>query len=171
MSLVGGRFARRYAGDMSSDPEDEALSWEGDDALEARRPTVRRPAPSDAGAPASDHTAVSAGEPVGDADDDPQGMGTAALVGLGILGGVYLLYTVGWVIGGAGMLSKAMFMLPAPLYLASLWLAVLAPALWFTAALLLTRDARIWVRFAALVVGALLLVPWPFVVAGGGGVL
>lgn len=172
---------------MSSDPEDDALSWDGDDALDARR-TSPRPqkrddiaspeekradatAPASADAPsrasvtgASEVTAVAE-------DDEYQGIGTAALVGLGILGGIYLLYTVGWFLGGAGMQAKAMFMLPAPLYLASLWIAILAPGLWFASALVLTRGGKTWVRFAALIVGALLLVPWPFVVAGGGGAL
>lgn len=104
-------------------------------------------------------------------DDQSQGIGTATLVLLGILGGVYLLYTIGWAIGGLGMQTKAMFMVPAPLYLASVWIAVLAPALWFAATLMLTRGAKDWVRIGALVVGAALLVPWPFVVAGGGGAL
>lgn len=172
---------------MSSDPEDDALNWAGDDALDARRPSPRpqkrdhiassEETRTDATAPASadvsSQASVTAAPDVnatGD-DDDDQGIGTAALVGLGILGGVYLLYTVGWFLGGAGMQTKAMFMLPAPLYLASLWIAILAPGLWFASALVLTRGAKTWVRFAALIVGALLLVPWPFVIAGGGGAL
>lgn len=178
---------------MNSDPEDDALSWEGDDALEARRPHPRREQDRDvasrrpadrrsadqgsaeaADAPASGHpVAPATADSVrgADVEDEPQGIGTATLVLLGILGGVYLLYTIGWAIGGVGMQAKAMFMLPAPLYLASMWIAVLAPALWFTATILLTRGGRDWVRISALVVGAALLVPWPFVVAGGGGAL
>ncbi len=127
------------------------------------------PASIDAQAVASD-VDVSATDAT-DEDDAYQSTGTAALVGLGILGGIYLLYTVGWFLGGAGMQAKAMFMLPAPLYLASLWIAILAPGLWFASALVLTRGAKTWVRFTALIVGALLLVPWPFVVAGGGAAL
>ena len=181
MSLVGGRLQRRYAGEMNSDPEDDALSWDGDDALEARRPDPARrtSAPGRDRAPAAPHVAgnaarqraTGAGDPLPDAEDEPQGIGTATLVLLGILGGVYLLYTIGWVIGGVGMQAKAMFMLPASLYLASMWIAVLAPALWFVSTLMLTRGSRDWVRISALVVGAALLVPWPFVVAGGGGAL
>lgn len=155
---------------MNPDPEDDALSWEGDDALEARRPDPRRAPSADVahGGPAGREPADARAAEV---DDEPQGIGTATLVLLGIFGGVYLLYTIGWAIGGVGMQAKAMFMLPAPLYLASMWIAVLAPALWFTATLMLTRGGRDWVRISALVVGAALLVPWPFVVAGGGGAL
>lgn len=173
---------------MNSEPEDDALSWEGDDALEARRPARgrRAAAPAARGAAGSssearDSTearAADAGEhvpdaaaTVPDAEDEPRGIGTVSLLMLGILGGVYLLYTIGWAVGGVGMQAKAMFMLPAPLYLASMWIAVLAPALWFVATLLLTRGGRDWVRISSLVVGAALLVPWPFVVAGGGGAL
>lgn len=164
---------------MNSDPEDDALNWEGDDALEARRPVVRRREPAPAAEQSASADAVreisgdrSPATGVDDGDEEePSGIGTATLVMLGILGGVYLLYTIGWVIGGFGMQAKAMFMLPAPLYLASMWIAVLAPALWFIATLILTRGAKDWVRVSALVVGAALLVPWPFVVAGGGGVL
>ena len=47
-------------------------------------------------------------------------------------------------------------------------LALFAP---FLGTLMLTRGSRDWVRIIALVVGAALLVPWPFVVAGGGGAL
>ena len=121
--------------------------------------------------PAASSVAASGAHLADEADEEAQGVGTATLVLLGILGGVFLLYTVGWVIGAAGMQSKAMFMLPAPLYLASMWIAVLAPVLWFVATLILTRGAKDWVRVSALVVGAVLLVPWPFVVAGGGGAL
>jgi len=161
---------------MNSDPEDDALSWEGDDALEARRPESAT-APARSTAPSSPETASARGASASTPltaegpDDEPPGIGTVTLVMLGIFGGVYLLYTVGWIIGGLGMQAKAMFMLPAPLYLASMWIAVLAPGLWFTATLLLTRGAKDWVRICALIVGAALLVPWPFVVAGGGGAL
>lgn len=150
---------------MNSDPDDDALSWQGDDALDASRPNPHR---REAPAAGSVRETV---DPDADAGDGQQGIGTATLVLLGILGGVYLLYTVGWAIGGVGMQAKAMFMLPAPLYLASMWIAVLAPALWFAAALVLTRGRRDWIRVGVLVVGAALLVPWPFVVAGGGGAL
>lgn len=167
---------------MNPDPEDDALSWDGDDALEARRPAPRRerqsppPAasstePSDTAADGASDVAAAAASAAEAEATEPEGIGTVALVLLGILGGVYLLYTIGWILGGVGMQTKALFMLPAPLYQASMWLAALAPALWFTAALLMTRHSKDWVRVVALVVGALLLVPWPFVVAGGGGVL
>ena len=55
------------------------------------------------------------------------------------------------------------------MYQGSLWLAVLAPVLWFATVFLLTRAARAWVRFAWLAAGVILLVPWPFVMIGAVG--
>jgi hypothetical protein len=170
---------------MNSEGDDDALSWDGDDALEARRPEVSRPTPSavpdstvaDTPTPASVTPAESVtlsgsqADAADEDDDEPRGVGTVTLLLLGILGGVYLLYTVGWVLGGIRMQLPVTFTLPVPLYQGALWLAVLAPVLWFVAVLAATRDSRSWVRIVWLVAGALLLVPWPFVVSGGGGAL
>src|SRR5690606_20275137 len=101
-------------------------------------------------------------------DDEMRAPATARRVMLGIRGGVYLLYTIGWVGGGIGMQLPVAFALPAALSEGALWLAVLAPALWCAAVLVATRGSKPWIRLAWLIAGALLLVPWPFVVAGGG---
>jgi hypothetical protein len=157
---------------MISDGEDDALSWDGDDALEARRPEARRresapvanhvPAASSTSSAGSAH-GVAAGA---DAGDEPRGVGTVTLLLLGILGGVYLLFTIGWIIGGVRMQAPVMFTLPAFLYQGALWLAVLAPALWFAAVLVAARRSKDWVRIVWLIAGAALLVPWPFVAGG-----
>jgi hypothetical protein len=164
---------------MRSEGDDDALSWDGDDALDARRPEVSRPEPEPTASADPVLTgiesptmapAIPAGTEAG-VDDEPQGISTATLLLLGILGGIYLLYTIGWVLGGVGMQLPVTFTLPVPLYQGALWLAVLAPALWFVAVLAATRGSRSWVRIVWLVAGAVLLVPWPFVVSGGGGAL
>lgn len=155
---------------MTSDGDDDALSWDGDDALDGRRPEARRPEMRRR--PASEPVPVvpAAREPApmreAGAGDGPDAVGTATLLLLGILGGVYLLFTVGWVIGGVRMQAPVMFTLPAFLYQGALWLGVLAPSLWFGAALVATRGAKDWVRIVWLVAGAALLVPWPFVAGG-----
>lgn len=163
---------------MKSEGDDDALSWDGDDALDARRPEVSRqkPEPTASAAPAptldkSPAASVTPSASEADAGDEPQGISTATLLLLGILGGIYLLYTIGWILGGVGMQLPVTFTLPVPLYQGALWLAVLAPALWFVAVLAATRGSRSWVRIVWLVAGAVLLVPWPFVVSGGGGAL
>lgn len=175
---------------MRSEGDDDALSWDGDDALEARRPETRKPAapaspepvvPADP-EPSAPHSATGAATAATDATaptavasaedaGEPQAISTVTLLLLGVLGGIYLLYTIGWVLGGVGMQLPVTFTLPAFLYQGALWLAVLAPALWFITVLVATRGARSWVRLVWLIAGAVLLIPWPFVVFGGGGVL
>jgi hypothetical protein len=162
---------------MTSDADD-ALTWEGDDD----RPT-QRPAP--AVPPAEKKPALPRGwsavgkreETVGRIEEDGTvsdsverpPLSTPMLLLIGIVGGIYLLYTVGWIIGGLTLQSSAMFLIPDVMYQVALWAAVLAPALWFGAVWILTRRSAPWVRVAGLLAGVLLLVPWPFVMTGAVG--
>lgn len=98
-----------------------------------------------------------------------QPMGNVALLGLGVLGGVYLLYVIGWVIGGLRLQGRANYLVTDVMFQGSFWLAVLAPIIWFGTVFLLTVNARPWVRFVWLAGGALLLLPWPFVMIGAVG--
>jgi hypothetical protein len=102
-------------------------------------------------------------------DGEGRAMGNAELISLGVLGGFSVLYAVGWLIGGLRLQGTAEFLVAALAYQVSLWLAVLAPLAWFATALLLTRGRRLWVRFAWLVGGVVLLVPWPFIMVGAIG--
>ncbi|MGB3733102.1 DNA polymerase III subunit gamma/tau [Microbacterium sp.] len=155
---------------MISDGDDDALSWDGDDALEARRPEVRpresAPVSKPATPPSARAAAGAEAEVEAEVGDAPGGVGTVTLLLLGILGGIYLLFTIGWIIGGVRMQAPVMFTLPAFLYQGALWLAVLAPALWFAAVLVAARRSKDWVRIVWLIAGAALLVPWPFVAGG-----
>ena len=172
---------------MSGDPDDEALRWEGDDdpTLAPGWKRVGSPvdvpaAPRDADAdgdtdadavagatdaprtaPAvADESAADAGAVEADAAAQP---GSAELVLLGVFGGVYLLYTIGWILtvtgfgalGGDDPVASFMFSV-------GLWLAVLAPALWYAVAFAATRG-RPRVRLVWLLAGAIVLVPLPFV--------
>lgn len=160
---------------MTSDADD-ALSWEGDDDL-------AKPAPAAKAAPAlpegwnavgrnsekvgrieADGSVV---EPAG--DEPPRGLSTPMLVFVGVVGGIYLLYTIGWIIGGLNVRASALFLVPSVMYQVGVWAAVLAPGLWFAAAWLLTRRSAGWIRVLALLAGAALLVPWPFVMTGVAG--
>jgi hypothetical protein len=96
-------------------------------------------------------------------------MGNATLITLGILGGVYLIYAIGWVIGGLRLQGRAEYLVTDVMYQGSFWLAVLAPLLWFGTVFLLTRHTKPWVRFAWLIAGVALLLPWPFVMIGAVG--
>ena len=96
-------------------------------------------------------------------------MGNAALVSLGILGGVYALFTIGWIIGGLRLEGTAQFLVSPVGYRFAFWLAVIAPALWFATVYLLTRLSKPWLRLVWLIGGLALLVPWPFVMIGAVG--
>jgi hypothetical protein len=145
---------------MTSDADD-ALAWEGDEPDSQRGPALPRgwnalgKGSDDVGRIEADGTISEPGE--------PQPLSTAMLVILGIVGGIYLLYTVGWVIGGLNLQANALFLIPEVMYHVALWAAVLAPALWFVAVWLLTRRSAGWVRVLGFLGGVILLVPWPFV--------
>jgi len=172
---------------VSGGQDDDALAWAGDDD-----PTlsVGRQAPEVAPVLPPGFTAVGRGaEQVRTARSDQDAVpdaaatdapapartggqtGSAALVATGVIAGIYLLYAVGWLIGGlrlgrvAGLLVTPAHGTPPPMWVAGnlvgVWLAVAASVIWFGAVLLLTRSSRPWVRWAWLAAGVVLLVPWP----------
>jgi hypothetical protein len=170
----------RYPRQMNPEPDDDALTWVGD-SDPTLNPQPRSAGPVGGGA---HETANAAAEP--DLPDGwsipgrpaaaglPAGMRPAsqaaasvALVGMGVLAGIYLLYTVGWFIGVSRManplsdpLSQFMFSLGA-------WTAVASPVIWFGATFQLTRD-RLRSRLVFLLLGAVLLAPLPFIIGAGG---
>ena len=129
---------------------------------------------SDTVASADAPGAASVEEPVpADADTiatERRPLGNGALVALGVLGGVYALYAVGWIIGGLRLQGRAQYLVLDVMYQGSLWLAVLAPVLWFATMFLLTRRSRAWVQVrVARGRARSLLLPWPFVMIGAVG--
>lgn len=154
-----------YAGGMSSD-SDDALSWEGDDAMRSKDPALPRgwnavgKGSRRVGRVEDDGTVTAAEQ------DEPGGLSTAMLLVIGVVGGVYLLYTIGWIIGGLRLRPLASFLVDDAMFLPWFALAIAAPALWFLASWVLTRTRATWIRIAALIGGMVLLVPWPFVTVG-----
>lgn len=156
---------------MSTD-DDEALSWAGDEvpAAGVRRPeslgastsAVRGSAESDPAGPGSgvleDRASARASE-----------TGSVALVLLGLFGGVHLLYAVGWVlaIGPLQAAFRPVDALGTAMFSLGLVAAAASPIVWFVSVFWFTRSRPSWQRIAGLVVGAVLLVPWPFVVGVG----
>lgn len=100
-------------------------------------------------------------------------LSTGALVLLGVVGGLYLVYSWIWfswaqytvAVVGAD-LSLASGSLGAALQLALYWLAPLAPALWFITVLVLGRSGRTWKLALWLLIGAVLLAPLPYFLWG-----
>lgn len=160
----------------AENPDDDALHWGGDDIQAPSLPPARRAptrvapmAPSRASAGPAQRDAP-AGEPgpaprAGGAEE-PAELSNVALVSLGLLGGVYLLFTVGWIIGGLRLQQRSAVFAGDPMYIGALWLAVLAPAAWFVLTFVLTRGRAVWLRMIVLLAGVVLLVPWPFLSAG-----
>lgn len=156
---------------MSKDgTDDEALTWAGDSepAPEAE-PAAKTPAAT--GKVASGWKVV--GNPgttttpsAGRLPERTQ-MGSVALVLHGILAGMYLLYTIGWLIVLQRDTAAPSDIIGGAMYSIGLWLAVLAPALWFGATLWLTRGSvTSRTRLIVLAVGVLVLVPVPFLLGG-----
>ncbi len=89
--------------------------------------------------------------------DDEGPVGSGPLVGFGVLGGLYLLYTVAWLI------SASVLVVADPASEVMRALAIVAPALWFVATLWLGQTARNRTKFVWLLIGAVVLIPWPFI--------
>ena len=165
-----------YAGRMTRDADD-ALSWEGDDDPSERRSASSaegRAAATPRRAPRTSISAAASTEAPGrtaagiedDADSVPAPLSTTMLLVTGVVGGIYLLYSVGWVVGGLRLQPLARFFVADFMFLPWFVLAIAAPALWFLAVWVLTRAKATWIRIALLLLGVVLLVPWPFVTVG-----
>lgn len=167
---------------MSPDPDDDALRWEGDDdpTLAPGWKVVGKPTRHDGAtdAAASDIASESGDASTGDegteADGKPEAAeeaeaaaqpGSAELVLLGVLGGVYLLYSIGWLISAISPAPDLGEPVAQFMYGLGRWLAVFAPALWFGTALWLASE-RHRARLLWLLAGAVLLVPVPFLLRG-----
>jgi hypothetical protein len=195
---------------MTTDREDDALSWAGDDdptlsppvqtgnegapdAVAVPRETADVPhAAAPAGpaaaveaarteaAPADQRAHAKSGVPtvleqaelaedaaaeaeLAAAEKESAQLSSAALIGLGILGGVYLLYTIGWVISVMRAPAPDQVDFTVLMNQFGQVLAIAAPPLWFISTLLLTKARSTRSRIGWLLLGAFVLVPWPFI--------
>lgn len=105
-------------------------------------------------------------------DERPQ-MSNGALVVLGVFGGLYLLYTWGWFIiaqaysGNNAVTAAGSGLIGGVLQQIVFWAAPLAAPLWFFTALALSRGGRTKRLAILLLVGAVVLVPLPMLIARG----
>lgn len=146
------------------DDEDEALRWEGDDdaTLAPGWRAVGTPVPVAAPGDGTTDAAASVdddSETAAEAADQP---GSAELVLLGVFGGVYLLYTLGWILSVLRVQNPAADPVGQFMFALGLWLAALAPALWFGVTFALTRG-RPRARLVWMLIGAVVLLPVAFV--------
>jgi hypothetical protein len=159
---------------VSSDDDDDALTWAGarDPSLyetpEVKAPKASKPAvPSKGPDPKASSTTDSTPAPAGaEADDGVEelapAMSSVVLISLGLLGGIYLLYTVGWFISWQRLVYTDPDLLELAAFRAQQVLAIVAAPLWFCATLFFTRERKPAVRLLWLVIGAVVLVPWSF---------
>lgn len=145
---------------MSTDQDDAAFSWSGDDD-----PTLSLSA---RGLDAADDAVLL---PSGDlnqaqaaAEDEPAGITTFSLLAYGVLAGVYILFSFSWFSAGQSLITGAAALGVSPLletvtFVLS-FLVFLSPTLWFFAVCFNVKrnSLRLWL----LVAGLLLFVPWPF---------
>lgn len=157
---------------MTREPDDDALRWEGDDdpTLAPGWKRVGEPAPIEAAtdapdAPDAGDAVPSAATVAADETDARRQAGSVELVVLGLLGGVYLLYSIGWLIWASTPAVELGDPVAQFMYGLGRWFAVLAPVLWFAAVLWLAAEHR-RARLLWLVAGAVLLVPVPFLLRG-----
>lgn len=96
----------------------------------------------------------------------------ASVMLLGVFGGLYLLYTWGWVLVVQAyqdlnlINASASGAIGGILQYVLYWIIPFAPALWFVCALWMTRGKRTLTLALALVLGALVLIPLPVLLGG-----
>lgn len=161
-----------------SDPRDEdeeALGWGGDDdptlapvkpagaAGAAAAPTAARRTVEEEADEAED---LLAEKELAEAEKETAQLSSAALIAYGVLGGIYLLYTIGWVISFTRVEIADIVTFGTVTDLVARTLAIAASPLWFISSLLLTQKRDIRFTFLWLVIGMLVLVPWPFLLGG-----
>ena len=145
------------------DDDDAGLRWDDVDdasyidpgAADPDTPTAAPESASDARSARSD-TATSV------ADARAARRRSVATAITGVFVGIYLMYTVGWVIGVAQLPLSGPTLLTEILYQFAEFLAIIAPAAWLTAVLVLSRQKSAVHRIGWLALGTLVLVPWPF---------
>jgi hypothetical protein len=134
---------------VNAEPDDDALTWGGETDPTHVDGIVEAP-----------QTAVAP-------DDAEPGTSSALLVVYGIFAGAFLLYAVGWIIA----VQRTTTTLANPFFNVMNHfgevLAIASPAAWFVGVLFLTRDRRAFVRIIWLLIGIVILAPWPFILALG----
>lgn len=133
---------------MAKDPDDDALSW----GTETDPTHVDSPV----------GTAAAHG-----AEEAELDMSSALLVTLGVFGGIFLLYIVGWIVAVQRSTPPTGTIFNGVMYQLGEVLAIASPAAWFVGVLVVARDRRSSARVLWLLLGVILLAPWSFILALG----
>lgn len=150
------RVSTRDPEPVDETDDDEALRWAGDDARGQASPRLRDETDAD--------EAVGVAEPVAEERAPLSARDRAFRVGTAAFGVVVLAESIGWIFSVQLLVYPGLDLPGEIMWQFGEFLAMVAPALWFAAALTLTPDGirrRGVKRMLALLVGALVLVPWP----------
>lgn len=142
------------ADDGPADDADDAFVWEGDEERGLEAPVQRRARLAGEGTDAS-ADAEDADEP------GPAGTSGGVLVVYGILAGITLISMLTWIsVIGASTVSFT-DLLGELMYQFGEFLAIVGPALWFVAVMVLGRDLAPGRRIRWHLVGLVVTAPWP----------
>lgn len=131
----------------------------------AAAPVARHPESTAAEPAVAEATRPETGDDVDPDAEHAAPLGNVGLVGIGMVAATFLLFAIGWLLAGF-RLNGLGLPIPSVTVIALTIGAALAPLVWFVAVLALTRNRRTWQRFLLLIVGIVLLVPWPFLSLG-----
>jgi hypothetical protein len=141
---------------------DEVSAWE---VAPARSETAHARADADADVDAVAGTGSATGAATASPAEAPrEQMSSVALIAVSVLGGIFLLYTIGWFVSVQRIGTGASDGLRTLMFTVGQVLAVAAAPLWFAASFFATRGRQARWFVLALIVGAFVLIPWPFVI-------
>ena len=103
----------------------------------------------------------------GDLDDGPAVMSSSSLVVHGVLGGVFLLWAAGWIVAVGDFTNPFTDAISSVMWNLGELFAVVAPLAWFVAVIVLVPVDRTARRLGLMVLGALVVAPWPLVIGAG----
>lgn len=141
---------------------DEVSAWE---VAPARSETAHARADADADTSAVAGTGSATGTATASPAEAPrEQMSSVALIAVSVLGGIFLLYTIGWFVSVQRIGTGASDGLRTLMFTVGQVLAVAAAPLWFAASFFATRGRQSRWFVLALIVGTFVLIPWPFVI-------
>ncbi|HLP22569.1 MAG TPA: hypothetical protein VK139_00820 [Microbacteriaceae bacterium] len=146
---------------MAEFDDEDALRWAGEDL--ASRPAERSRARAGGRRPHEVESTAEVDEVIDLSEgEELRGASSLTLVTLGVLGGIYFLYALGWLTYALRSVTRSSVdPLAAAMFNTGLGLSVLAAPLWFALTFWLIERSSI--RYAVLVLGALVLIPIPLV--------
>lgn len=94
--------------------------------------------------------------------DPPAQTSAGALVMYGLIAGVYLLFSVAWLIIALNPPINFFDVVSSFMWVSSLWFATVGGLIWFVATFILGRNKGFGWKFMMLLLGVVVLIPWPY---------